>query len=243
MVARALRLIRAGALDEGDVGALAARLGIGARQLRRLFEQHLGASPAAIARARRVHFARTLLDQSDMRIAAVAFSAGFRSVRQFNHAVRATFKLSPRALRNKRRVAPSPSAPLTIRLPYRPPLDWHSLLQFFAARVTPGVEAVRDGRYQRTVALAGAVGTITVEAAEDAHALLMRVRLPESAAMLELVERVRRVFDLDADPMQIDEHLKRSALLKDWCRRRRARACRAHGIRSSSPCAASSANR
>jgi AraC family transcriptional regulator of adaptative response / DNA-3-methyladenine glycosylase II len=215
VVARALRLIRAGALDEGDVGALAARLGIGARQLRRLFEQHLGASPAAIARARRVHFARTLLDQSDMRIAAVAFSAGFRSVRQFNHAVRATFKLSPRALRNKRRVAPSPAAPLTIRLPYRPPLDWHSLLQFFAARVTPGVEAVRDGRYQRTVALAGAVGTITVEAAEDAHALLMRVRLPESAALLELVERVRRVFDLDADPMQIDEHLKRSALLKD----------------------------
>ena len=104
---------------------------------------------------------------------------------------------------------------MTIRLPYRPPLDWHSLLQFFAARVTPGVEAVRDGRYQRTVALAGAVGTITVEAAADAHALLMRVQLPESAALLELVERVRRVFDLDADPMQIDEHLKRSALLKD----------------------------
>jgi hypothetical protein len=119
-----------------------------------------------------------------MRIAAVAFSAGFRSVRQFNHAVRATFKLSPRALRNKRRVAPSPSAPLTIRLPYRPPLDWHSLLQFFAARVTPGVEAVRDGRYQRTVALAMRSARSPSKRLQTPRAADARA-LPESAALLE----------------------------------------------------------
>src|SRR5271169_253557 len=106
VVARALRLIRAGALDQAAVGDLAARLGVGARQLRRLFEAHLGAAPAAIARARRVHFARALLDQSDLAVTDVAFAAGFRSLRQFNHAVRATFGAPPRVLRRHRRAGP-----------------------------------------------------------------------------------------------------------------------------------------
>src|SRR4030095_14078833 len=141
--ARALRLIRQGALDESDIDALALRLGIGARQLRRLFEKHLGAAPAAIARARRVHFARVLLDQSALPVTAVAFAAGFRSVRQFNHAVRATFGDPPRALRKRRRgAAPAAGEPLTVRVPYRPPLDWNALLAFLARRVTPGVERV-----------------------------------------------------------------------------------------------------
>src|SRR5215472_14757458 len=108
VVARALRLIRDGALDDAGVAPLAARLGIGARQMRRLFEEHLGTSPAAVARARRVHFARALLDQCDLPVTAVAYAAGFRSVRQFNHAVRARFGASPRALRSRRRTAPSP---------------------------------------------------------------------------------------------------------------------------------------
>src|SRR5215468_1672190 len=128
VVARALRLIRAGALDEADIDSLALRLGIGARQLRRLFDKHLGASPAAIARARRVHFARVLLDQSGLPVTAVAFAAGFRSVRQFNHAVRATFGAAPRALRQRRRTFPTRDEPLTIRLPYRPPFDWDAVL-------------------------------------------------------------------------------------------------------------------
>jgi AraC family transcriptional regulator, regulatory protein of adaptative response / DNA-3-methyladenine glycosylase II len=214
VVARALRLIRAGALDEEEVGSLAARLGIGARQLRRLFEQHLGTSPAAVARARRVHFARVLIDQSQLAASSVAFAAGFRSVRQFNYAVRATFGASPRALRQRRTVVPSRGTPLTIRLPYRPPLDWPALLDFMAARVTPGVEAVRDGCYQRTVAIGEATGTITVEAVDGAAALLMRLQLAECAGLMELVERVRRVFDLDADPRQISAHLARSAVLR-----------------------------
>jgi AraC family transcriptional regulator of adaptative response / DNA-3-methyladenine glycosylase II len=216
VVARALRLIRAGALDEADVAALAARVGIGARQLRRLFEQHLGASPAAVARARRVHFARVLIDQSDLPVTTVAFAAGFRSLRQFNHAVRATFGDPPRLLRRRRgrKAAPAPGEPLTVRVPYRPPLDWDALLGFFAQRVTPGVDAVRDGRYHRTVAHGDAVGSITVEAAPGEAALLLRVHVAECAGVLELVERVRRLFDLDADPLQIAAHLARSAALR-----------------------------
>lgn len=214
VVARALRLIRAGALDEGEVGALAARLGIGARQLRRLFDKHLGTSPAAIARARRVHFARVLLDQSDLRVTAIAFAAGFRSVRQFNHAVRATFRDTPRGLRNRRKVTPARGELLTVRVPYRPPLDWNALLAFLAVRVTPGVELVRDGRYERTVSIDGAVGAIALEAVPGASALLLRIRLAEYAGVLEIVERVRRLFDLDADPLQIADHLSRSTVLR-----------------------------
>jgi AraC family transcriptional regulator, regulatory protein of adaptative response / DNA-3-methyladenine glycosylase II len=214
VVARALRLIRAGALDETGVPALAERLGIGSRQLRRLFEQHLGTSPATIARQRRVHFARVLLDASDLSMTAVAYAAGFRSVRQFNHAVRTTFRETPRAMRRRRRHGPVPGEPLTIRLPYRPPFDWPALMRFFAARATPGVEAVRDGRYHRTVAIDGAVGAITVEPAEDSTALLVRLRVGECNGVLEVVERVRRVFDLDADPMQIGSHLACSPILR-----------------------------
>jgi len=213
VVARALRLIRAGALDAGDVAALAARLGIGARQLRRLFEAHLGASPAAIARARRVHFARALLDQSGLPMTDVAFNSGFRSLRQFNHAMRATFGQPPRGLRRRRPAVPA-GEPLTLRVPYRPPLDWAALLGFLALRVTPGVDAVRDARYERVVASGEAVGSIAVEPAPGDAALLLRLRLGACGAVQDVVERVRRLFDLDADPREIDAHLARSPALR-----------------------------
>src|SRR5204863_492486 len=132
VVARALRLIAAGALDEGGVDGLADRLGLGARQLRRLFATHLGASPAEVARARRAHFARTLLDETDLPMAEVAFSAGFGSIRDFNHALRATFGRTPTALRRARgrRGPVANHGGVTVRLAFRPPLDWSGLLGF-----------------------------------------------------------------------------------------------------------------
>ena len=124
VVGRAFRLISEGALDEAGVEGLATRLGVGARQLRRLFARHLGASPAEIARARRVHFARTLIDQTALSMTEVALSAGFRSIRQFNHAVRGSFGRSPTVLRRSRPPLPVTGAGLVLRLPYRPPLAW-----------------------------------------------------------------------------------------------------------------------
>ncbi len=213
-VSRALRLIRNGALDDGDVAALAARLGIGARQLRRLFGHHLGTSPAAVARARRVHFARALLDDSDLPVTAVAFAAGFRSVRQFNHAVRSTFGAPPRALRRRGTMPAGGADVLTVRLPYRPPLEWESLLGFLAARAIPGVESVRDGCYRRTVTVRGAAGILVVEPMAAEAALRLRVEVADAGDMLAVIERVRRVFDLDADPLQIATRLQTSALLR-----------------------------
>jgi AraC family transcriptional regulator, regulatory protein of adaptative response / DNA-3-methyladenine glycosylase II len=161
-----------------------------------------------------VHFARVLLDQSDLPVTAVAFAAGFRSLRQFNHSVRATFGAPPRRLRRQRRRGPLPGEPLTVRVPYRPPLDWQALLDFFAQRATPGVDVVRDGRYERTVAQGDAVGSVSVAALSNEAALLVRVYVAECAGVLELVERVRRLFDLDADPLQISAHLGQSPPLR-----------------------------
>jgi len=212
VVSRGLRLIREGALDEGAVRELAARLGLGERQLRRLFLRHLGTSPLALARARRLHFARALLDETNLPMAQVAFAAGFQSIRQFNHALRACFGESPRRLRARRR-APvrAESDTVTLRLAYRPPFDWNAALEFLAPRATPGVELVAGGVYLRSVEVQGAAGTIEVANGGDGTHLLLRARLADPAGLLDAVDRVRRIFDLTADPLRIAGDLERSA--------------------------------
>jgi AraC family transcriptional regulator of adaptative response / DNA-3-methyladenine glycosylase II len=214
-VSRALRLINDGALDGGDVDALAARLGVGARHLRRLFTVHLGASPLAVARTRRVHFARRLLDETKLPMTALATSAGFGSVRQFNQAMRDSFRRSPTALRRAARgQAVVPVGPeLRVRLPYRPPFDWAGLLAFFRDRATPGVEIVDGDAYRRTIEVDGVAGTIEVRPGAGEAQLALRVRLPETPRLLHVVERVRRIFDLGADPLRIASHLRRDPRL------------------------------
>jgi len=215
-VTRALRLITDGALDDGGVDTLAARLGMSARQLRRLFATHLGASPSDIARARRVHFARRLLDDTTLPITQVALSAGFTSIRQFNHAFRTTFRAAPTALRRRdAQGMPHAGGELRVRLPYRPPLRWTAMVEFIKLRAIPGVEAVNGGTYRRTIAVNGAAGVLELRPAADPgnpHVLL-RVRLPRYAELLQVVERARRIFDLDADPLRISGHLRRSPAL------------------------------
>ncbi|HVO26680.1 MAG TPA: AlkA N-terminal domain-containing protein [Candidatus Margulisiibacteriota bacterium] len=215
VVTRALRLISEGALDDGNVGTLADRLGIGARQLRRLFAQHLGASPTDMARARRVHFARSLIDDTNLRITEVALAAGFSSIRQFNHAIRGTFGASPTALRQRRAPhrAPAKLGGVVVRLAYRPPLAWAPMLRFLRMRAIPGVEVVADGTYSRTIEVNGMAGRIAAWPDGDAPALLVRIELPRHDSLIEVVERVRRLFDLDADPLRISEQLYQSPQL------------------------------
>jgi AraC family transcriptional regulator of adaptative response / DNA-3-methyladenine glycosylase II len=221
VVRRALRLIAQGGLDDDDVEAFASRLGVGGRQLRRLFEAHLGASPAAVARASRAHFARRLLDETDLRIADVAFSAGFRGVRQFNQAMRAAFHAAPRELRaRRRRNAPGGAAGLTLRLAYRPPLDWDALLGFLALRATPGVERVDAGGYRRTLRAGDAVGTLAVIPEPKTHHATLVLSLPALEGLQGAVARVRRLLDLDADPLRIGRQLERSSALAGLVKRR-----------------------
>src|SRR5262245_47525213 len=222
VVSRALRLISEGALDEGGIDAMAVRLGMGARQLRRLFAEHLGASPAAIARARRVHFAVKLIEETTLPITEIAFSSGFSSIRQFNHAVRATFGQSPTERRLQYGLKANGSAPLhlhngaglTVRLPYRPPLDWAATLRFLQARAIPGVEVVGAECYQRTIEIGGLAGTIELRAGYNVGCLTMSVQLPSYDGLLMVIERAKRLFDLSADPLLISEHLRRSPILR-----------------------------
>jgi AraC family transcriptional regulator of adaptative response / DNA-3-methyladenine glycosylase II len=214
VVSRALRLIAEGALDTGDVEDLAARLGVTARHLRRLFLQHVGATPLGVALTRRAHFAKKLLDETHLAMPDIAAAAGFGSVRRFNSHMRRTYARTPTAIRRlARQRAETGSERYRVRLAYRPPYDWEAIIAFLSARATPGVEAVDAGRYRRTIALNGQVGMIEVSRAAEGCALVLDVRFPDPRSLLAIVERVRRIFDLAADPAVIAEHLGGDALL------------------------------
>ena len=229
-VARALRLISEGALDEDRVEDLAERVGVGGRHLRRLFEKHVGASPLAVAQTRRVHFARRLLDETDLPVTEVALASGFLSVRRFNAAMRATFGRPPSELRRRGRTgrpgaggdAPDVAVgALTLRLPYREPYDWDALLGYLAVRATPGVEAVSDRTYRRSFRARGRAGVVAVSPDPDGRPFaVVRVFGDVRRGLLDVVERVRRVFDLGADPARIAEVLAADPRLAPSVRRR-----------------------
>lgn len=208
-VTRALARIAEGALDDEAVEQLAERLGVGARQLRRLFQRHLGASPLTIAQTRRVLFARQLIVETRMPLAEVAHAAGFGSVRRFNATFQALYRRPPRELRRARNDAEvSGAAGVVLTLPFALPYDWPRIVGFLAARAIPGVEVVDDhGRYCRSIALGGARGTIRVERHEDGRGLRATIRFPRVAALADIVARIRRIFDLGADPVAIEAHL------------------------------------
>jgi AraC family transcriptional regulator of adaptative response / DNA-3-methyladenine glycosylase II len=212
-VSRALRLIAEGALDDGDTEQLGARLGLGGRQLRRLFATRLGASPAAVARTRRTHFARRLIDETDRPMTEVAFGAGFRSVRQFNQAIRETFAETPSALRGAARREAAPPGALELRLSYRAPYDWSGLLRFLAAGATPHCETVQKSGYRRSFETRGRAGALEVRPVAGRSQLALRLWLPELCELIRVVERVRRVFDLSADPLAVEALLRRDVHL------------------------------
>ena len=276
-VARALRLIGDGALEADGIDALAGRLGIGARHLRRLFIEHLGASPVAVAQTRRLLSAKRLIDETDMPLTAIAMSAGYGSIRRFNAAFLASYGRSPRCHRAEARRShreteaearrshretgaearrshsgnchraearrshtQSPSdvrsrhrtPDIGLRTPdsglrttsvsslpryvfqlrYRPPFDWDALLAFLGPRGIPGVELVEGRLYRRSIDIAGEAGWLEVGPGERG-ALQLCIEFPQPVQMLRIVSRVRRMFDLDADPMVIDTHLVLDPLL------------------------------
>lgn len=218
-VARGLELIAAGALDgdEANVEQLAERLGVGQRQLRRLFEQHLGASPIAVAQTRRVALGKQLIHETRLPMSEVALASGFGSVRRFNEVFRSLFGRPPSALR-RRAVSALPegsvgAAGVALRLRYRAPYDWEALLDFFRHRAIPGVEWVDDTRYVRTFAQDGDVGSVEVSHLPALASLLVRVRTARVAALPRVLNRVRRVFDVASDVAAIGAELRVDPLL------------------------------
>jgi len=212
-VSRALALIEAGALDHADVDALAARLGVGERQLRRLFRQHLGASPVAVAQTHRVLLAKQLIQETRLPMTEVALAAGFGSVRRFNETFQQLFDRPPGALRRSQKPPQSAvGAGVVVRLPYRPPYDWDGVIGFLAARAVTGVEAVTPERYARTLAVDGARGLVVVRPGAGDW-LEAEIRFPHLQALPAVIARIRRVFDLAADPALIGAHLSQDPAL------------------------------
>jgi AraC family transcriptional regulator, regulatory protein of adaptative response / DNA-3-methyladenine glycosylase II len=206
---RAMHLIRQGALNDGNVEALAARLGLGSRQLRRLFQQHIGASPIAMVNTQRLLFAGKLLIETSMPVTQVAFACGFGSIRRFNAAFHQTYGQSPSAFRRQAasRNIPGAAFKCTLTLAYRPPFAWERMLEFYRSRTIPGVEGVDTDGYRRTIHVESGTGLIQVHPASSGHALEVNVELPDSLGLMQVVERVRRMFDLDANMDAIEPTL------------------------------------
>lgn len=216
-VSRALGLIELGALDEGDVDTLAGRLGVGERQLRRLFQQHLGASPVAVAQTRRVLLAKQLIHETRLPMAEIAFASGFGSIRRFNETFQALFRRPPGALRRSAQadVSAGPRGEVSLLLRYQPPYDWGEMIGFLAARAIFGVEHVADSEWSRTIDIGGEQGTVSVRPAATGHALRATICFPKLTALPLIIARLRRVFDLAADPLSIGTHLAQDPALAD----------------------------
>lgn len=207
-VSRALALIAEGALDGHgkSVENLAERLGVGGRQLRRLFLQQLGASPISVAQTRRVLFAKQLVHDTQMPVKEIAAAAGFSSLRRFNDVFLTSFLQPPRSLRGTR-AAKQAGREVVLHLRYRPPFDWESILDFLRARAIAGVELVEDGIYFRTIEIGGATGTLAVNHLPKLDSIGVKIRFPNVKSFAAIVARVRRRFDLGADIGTIEEHL------------------------------------
>lgn len=212
VVARAMRLVGDGVIDREGVSGLAARVGYSPRQVERLIRAELGATPVALARSQRAHTARLLLETTAMPLSQVAYAAGFGSLRSFNETMAAVYATTPRELR---RHGPRGSAPLgavRVRLPFRAPFEPSNVFGHLVATAVPGVEEWRDGAYRRTLTLPHGPGIIGLRWAGDHVAA--QVRLCDPRDLTPAITRCRRLLDLDADPVAVDDHLRADPVLR-----------------------------
>jgi AraC family transcriptional regulator of adaptative response / DNA-3-methyladenine glycosylase II len=206
-VARAVQHIEAGALNDANLDALAAELGVTARHLRRAMRSELGVSPVELAQSCRMALAKRLLHDSALSMTEIAFAGGFQSVRRFNALFRARYGRPPSAIRRTLRKQIAAGDTIAITLDYRAPYDWPCMLQFLAARAIAGVESVQGGAYLRTVQIGDRSGFVIVSRLAGRNALCAQVSVSLTAVLMPLVKRLRRMFDLDAQPHVIAEHL------------------------------------
>ena len=215
VVRRGLRLIDEGILDDSSVDDLAGKLGLGPRHLDRLFVQHLGATPIVLAQTRRLHFAKRLLDETNLPISEIALAAGFGSLRRFNSVFRKTYKRAPRDLRRRTRSGAGnhPADTVILKLAFRPPYEFARVLAFLRARAIPGVERVDATGYSRTVRTGNGDAIVRVALMDGEHALQLQVTGAVPADLFELSFAARRVFDVSADPAQIVEAFRSDPIL------------------------------
>jgi AraC family transcriptional regulator of adaptative response / DNA-3-methyladenine glycosylase II len=214
LVCRAVHLITDGALDGRSETELGQRLGVSVRHLRRLFVEHVGTTPDQLARSHRTHFARRLLEDTDLPVTEVAWASGFGSLRQLHRSTKQVFRASPTELRARRRRGDvlTQDRGLELRVPYQGDLDWDAMLGYFAVRAIRGVESVDDAAYRRTVEVDGEPGVLELRRGEPGH-LRVTVHLADVGGLIHVVERARRIFALDRDPAAANAVLAADPLL------------------------------
>ena len=217
-VNRALAFIAEGELQEGSVETLAAKIGLSARQIRRLFLKELGATPIAVHTTRRLLLAKQLLTETAMPMTHIALASGFKSLRRFNAAFSERCKMAPSAIRRLRTEAPSGS--LILRLAYRPPFDFSLMLAFLAKRAIPGIERVTKISYERVLGPLDGSTWIRVTAASAKPELTLEISDTDPRLIHDIVQRTRRLFDLDAELHAVHAVLSASDLLRKAIDRR-----------------------
>lgn len=210
--------IEAGALNEGDLERLADEYGLSSRQLRRVIEQEYGVTPVELAQTRRLLLAKQLLTDSRLRMAEVAFASGFSSVRRFNHLFKSRYGLSPSDLRRTGESAEAADT-ITLKIAYRPPLAWAHLLGFLAGRGAAGVECAQGTRYLRTVKIGTHRGWLAAQPLPEQNLIRVDIALTLMPVLPQMLARLRRTLDLDANPQIIEAQLARDARLAPLLRR------------------------
>lgn len=218
LAGRAIRLITDGVIDREGVGGLARRLGYSERQLNRALVSEMGAPPLALARAQRAQTARVLLENTDLPAADVAFAAGFNSIRQFNDTIREIFASTPTQLRQRPEAHPGEPGTLDVRLPYRQPMELTTTLNYLAQRAITRIEYYDGTSYHRTMRLPHGAGLVSLKPAIGY--VSARLRLADHRDLAAAVARLRRLLDLDADPVAVDEVLGSQPALSTLVRQR-----------------------
>ena len=210
-VQRAVRLIDEGALDSGSTGELAERLGLTDRHLRRLFIQHLGIPPIAVAESRRTLFAKKLITETNLPFMEIAFASGFASLRRFNEAIRKVYERNPRELRRFTPREPATPGAIELKLHYRPPYNWGALMAFIGPRAIAGIELVSADKYQR--------GEVAVRHNPEADCLVASIGPSSARSVRRITGKIRFLFDLGANTQEIAAHLGKSSILKPLVRK------------------------
>lgn len=218
VVQRALKLIGANQFHLSNEKDFAARLGLSARHLRRLFDEEIGQTPKQISDNNRLNFARKLIVETELPLACVAKTAGFRSLRRFNEAFRNRFHRAPSQLR-RARLTTRESDGIDLCLSYRPPYDWPAIRDFYRAHLIEGVEAVTDNSFERAFQFGETIGALRVRPVPDRAQLRLTVITDSPQILFEVVSRVRRMFDLDADPLLLARSFAAVPLLAKLCQR------------------------
>lgn len=213
-VSRALQLIDQGYLDDRSVTDLANELEVGPRQLSRLFQERIGASPIEVAQTRRLHFAKKLMDETKLPLSEICFAAGFGSVRRFNAVFLETYGKTPKELRQKgSKKSGAEVNHIELTLSFRPPFDWKSMLAFLAYRHIPGVEHVTENSYGRTICIDGHAGDFQVSFTNGSNQISVKINFPNARLLFQVVDRIRSIFDLRADSETIQQQLSADKIL------------------------------